>query len=255
MTASADSVSWSRTRWILTIIVVVGVQMCLIQGFSKHEQKQRFRPPAPRLSLPETTDKQLQALMDPTLLALGGPQGFSSMWMEVTNLPPVETDWEEPPRWMQMDASKLGQLFLNFEQANVAAKRSPALKLDPQPHPMDRRAAVSPLHKQSTLRALGHLTSRSPTEFPELRSWQSPELLTSSVVQVVVDRRGIVLSATVLKSSGLKEADKAAVEHARKLRFAPVANNTSTSSQTLGQLAFQWHTLPVAPSAGTSETP
>jgi TonB family protein len=63
-------------------------------------------------------------------------------------------------------------------------------------------------------------------------------VIAPSVVQVLVDPSGDVASTALLESSGFKDADDKALELARAARFAP------SSQLTLGELIFNWHTVP-----------
>ena len=66
---------------------------------------------------------ELSARVDPTLLALGGPKGFSAIWMQPTNLPPVHEEWQPPPAWLGVETGRLGQAFLEYARTNATSPR------------------------------------------------------------------------------------------------------------------------------------
>jgi hypothetical protein len=100
------------------------------------------------------------------------------------------------------------------------------------------------LPASSTLRVEGPLALRSFLIRPQLRAWPHFELLTNSVVQLVVDEGGKPATpGTLLVSSGYGPADIYALEQARIARFNPLVNVTSASN-TWGLLVFEWTTSP-----------
>jgi hypothetical protein len=101
----------------------------------------------------------------------------------------------------------------------------------------------------SSVRAEGDLGGRALETVPALPSWPHADVLSSSVVQVMVDAKGFVLSPTLVAASGLKEADLKAIEAAKQVRFQPVPSARVLGAGPRGELAwgrlvFDWHTLP-----------
>jgi hypothetical protein len=107
----------------------------------------------------------------------------------------------------------------------------------------------------------------SPIKLP---SWQDTEIDAPSIVQVLVDAAGNVVSAALLPQDIMSpanswepqmahnpQADQWAVALARTLRFAPLASATATASNApsmsnlaVGQLIFTWQTVPVTTTNG-----
>jgi len=99
----------------------------------------------------------------------------------------------------------------------------------------------------STLRVAGDLVNRRLLNPPQLQSWPALDLLTNTVVQVLVNAEGNVFSSTLLTLSGSKEADQNALDVARAARFEPLRR--SSPALTIGALIFEWHTAPLANAA------
>jgi hypothetical protein len=90
------------------------------------------------------------------------------------------------------------------------------------------------------------LASRRLLNPPKLQSWPASDLLTNSVMRVLVGADGTVISAIQLftpPGSGSKEADQQALDLSRAARFEPL--HTGAENLTFGTLIFQWHTLPL----------
>jgi len=99
----------------------------------------------------------------------------------------------------------------------------------------------------SRLEIGGALKNRRLSAQPQLRSWPFTDLLSNTVVQVMVDLQGRTFSPVVLERCGLKAADDRAVELAREMRFEnmdPLGKLAGASHMTMGELVFQWHTIP-----------
>jgi TonB family protein len=81
-----------------------------------------------------------------------------------------------------------------------------------------------------------------------LRGWPQADLLTNSIVHVLVNADGNVLSEVLLVSSGLREADEEALRLAGAAQFTPLPHDPEThrpvSRLAWGTLVFEWQTLP-----------
>ena len=199
--------------------------------------------PAIQLSIGRS---ELQTLDDPTLFALPHPHGFgTAAWLELPLIEFAPFRWTEPPQLMALPVAQLGAAFLRYAQTNVV----PQLKLETVPPPELTRLPApdepTALKQSSAVRVGGSLANRRWLNPPAiLRSWPATDLLTNSVVQVLTDPDGQILAATLLPpGSGSKAADQRALELARSARFAPVARNSG--HLTVGDLIFEWHTVPM----------
>src|SRR5207245_1360307 len=165
----------------------------------------------------------LPAVSDPTAFALPNAHGFSgAAWLTFAPLTYQLTDWTEPPRWLALDERHLGQAFAAF----VATNASPPLLIADKPLPRLTASAVyapaDPLPTQSVLRLEDDLARRPLVAPMPLPSWPHTDVLTNSIVQLLVDAEGQTLSAVLLATSGLSEADDYALKLAGGARFQPL---------------------------------
>ena len=95
------------------------------------------------------------------------------------------------------------------------------------------------LAQNSTLQVVGELAQRQLPSAICLTNWPYADVLAPCVVQALVDTAGNVVSTVILSPSGYDAADQRALELARTLRF------TSSPQPTIGQIIFNWHTVPI----------
>ena len=99
----------------------------------------------------------------------------------------------------------------------------------------------------------GNLASRALLSIPRLPSWTNTDLLTNTVVQMLVDARGYPLSMLLLGQSGFTNADGYALKLSRAMRFEPLKTGTVSDHHTpapplsLGNVIFEWQTVPPPP--------
>jgi hypothetical protein len=84
---------------------------------------------------------------------------------------------------------------------------------------------------------------------PDLPSIVHPEILSNSVVRVLVNRLGFTFSPALLSTSGSAKADTLALDLAKAVRFHTTpkhqaGNPVDDWTLTSGHLIFQWHTVP-----------
>jgi hypothetical protein len=239
---------WSGTRWLAVILLAFAAHAGFILTFGENKPAApRVVTNVPTLRLTNARD-ELIALNDPTLFAL--PQHLDFANADGLNLPEVKPPsfrWTEPPRWLPLAADGLGAMFSEFLQTNFVAGH----RLDFKPAPelsAPGLPVVSALAQNSTMQIMGELARRELPSEISLTNWPYPNVLAPCVVQVLVDATGNVVSAVVLPSeNGLaadehyEAADQRALEAARALRFKPA------SQPAVGQIIFNWHTVPVVP--------
>jgi hypothetical protein len=187
-------------------------------------------------------------LPDPTLFALPHRESFSGpAWL----LPPPQEiqpfTWTESPRFLALQADQLGadlpppNAAQLLERWPLTADFEPDLQM-----PAEVIGRIFP--DRSRARVTGGLESRSLRTHLELSPKAHTEILSNSVVQLVVDREGVPVSAALIASSGFQEADEDAVRQARATRFDPldrvVEANRPLSGLAWGELVFEWHTVP-----------
>jgi hypothetical protein len=238
---------WPVSRWVAVILLAFAAHVGFIMTFGEiRPATPRAVTNVPRLRLAPAAD-ELIGLNDPTLFAL--PQQRDFLAVGGLNLPEVKPPslrWTEPPRWLPLSGDGLGAAFAGFLQTNFFAGH--ALDFKPAPELSAPGLPVEPaLAQNSTMQIAGELAQRQLPLEMSLTNWPYPDVLAPCVVQVLVDAAGNVVSAVVLPSeNGLAgaghyaAADQRALELARALRFMPA------SQPAVGQIIFNWHTVPPA---------
>lgn len=246
-----------RRGWWLLVALVFILQLGFIFGLGGYlPVRPRPAQPAPRLRLAGPAAGEWLALNDPTLFALPHAHGFSGpAWLKIPSLGFPSREWSEPPLLLPLAVADLGvgvsRLAGSIDLGSLAplAQTAPELTLP---------AVAPPLRPgPSTFRFEGALARRPLLTPLSLTNWPCRDLLTNSVVQLVVDPAGRPVSVTLLSTSGYKEADDRALELAAAARFAPVPGSEPgktlkpATQLTWGKLIIQWQTLPL-PAADAS---
>lgn len=252
---------WSRQRWAGLLIVLLGAQLFLLGWFGARTPLQpRSISSAPQFQLADETSTAVLAITGPMLFAQGHPQGFSgSTWMSVPVPDYQPPDWSEPPQWLPLDAQQLGMGFRRFLQTNPPVALAFATKPTAPLAILEARPIASATATPSDLHLEGPLSTRSLLNSPALRGWEHSELLTNSLVRVLVNPDGNVVSEVLLISSGLKAADDEALARAGAAQFEPLPRTPggegSVPQLAWGTLVFEWQTLPSAATNGPTANP
>lgn len=191
----------------------------------------------------------IQGLSDPTIFVLPNRHGFSGpAWVNDQTFEKPSLEWTEPPRWLALDAARLGSVFCAYVATNITTRFELAEPSEPEIIPVisDFRGALAPT--QSTLRVEGELADRPLASPLALKSQPAQDMvLTSSEVALGVRDDGTVFSAKLVKSCGDRGVDEEALRLARGVRFRRLsggAGHRSPDSLSWGTLVFQWHTIP-----------
>ncbi len=261
MTSALEPVSWNRRRWGGMIAFVFVVQLALIFWLGDRNPIHP-RPPAhaPGLQLVDSSCADLLALSDPTLFALPHPEGFSGRaWLEIRDQHFEPFEWTEELRWLPLPVHELGaglkRLVPNDPLNSWPTPNLPSPQIIPP-----EISSLDIADQHSALRMEGDLASRRLLTGFDLPSWPprpltatETDLLTNTIVQLVVDAEGRPVSVTLLSSSGLAAADEHALKQASAARFeslpladpsAPDSVNAPLNHVRWGQLVFDWYTLP-----------
>jgi len=240
------SEDWSRRRWLTLIALVFAVQLAVIFEFGE----KRFPPPRAVVNVPQLTladnSGELLALEDPTLFVLPHANDFASAVWRQTFVPPQPSfRWPEPPGELLSPAGEiLGAVFIRFMQTNPFAQFSPDFK-----PPAKLSEPVLPLPpvfaNASTLQIEGDLAQRQLLNPVSLTNWPYADVIAPSKVQVLVNEAGVVVSAVLFPpdnragaAAQYEPADRRALKLALAARFAP------SSRLTVGQMIFNWRTVP-----------
>jgi TonB family protein len=231
---------WSRKKWLALIALVFAAHIALIFALGeKGEIVPRPVTNVPRLKLANDSD-ELLALDDPTLFALPHEQDFASaVWLKISGVKQPPFRFTESPRYLLApDAENLGATFQQFMQTNYFAGYQ--LDFKPQPRLSEPVLTIEPaLAQNSTLQIVGELAQRKLLNEINPPSLPFNDVIAPSKVQALVDTAGNVVSVVLLESSGLDAADSRALEIARAARFAPAKNLA------VGQMIFNWRTIPM----------
>ncbi len=203
---------------------------------------------APRFTLAGNANEFI-ALGDPTLFALPHAQDFSAqVWTKVLRPDAPDFRWQEPPRWLLLDAKNLGGALKVYLQTNAAAETPLNFKPEPQVDFPEVATEVF-FPAQSSVQISGALAQRTlltPINAPTLAV---NDVLAPSRVQVLVAPNGSVFSAVLLESCNYADViikpDQLALQLASAAQFAPAAGLM------VGELLFKWHTEPVAATGST----
>lgn len=268
---------WTRVHWFAAIAIVFALHVTLIFIFGA--RKPIAPAPvndAPSMALAAVSTDNLPGLNNATLFALPDRNGFSGLMWAPPPLSFHQQDWTEDPHWLAnsspLAVSELVAAFRHYIQTNHFAKTTFDFnQAPPLTVPVFKEQPI--LAQGSTLQASGDLANRTLLNAARLPSWPRSDVIAPSVVQVLVDAAGNVISATLLppmnswESSAVRdtvgpspvrdsEADERAIDIARNTRFAPLASHTgSLNSEPLthlsvGQLIFNWQTVPVTSTNG-----
>jgi hypothetical protein len=251
-TVSAETPHWSLERWCVFFALIFGAQLVLIFWLGRPAPLRPSAPiSVPRLRLAGTAASEVLALSDQTLFALPHLQSFSGpAWLRNPPLPFRRSEWSEPAKWLPLPSRELGEDFDRFIATNQPALSPSPARSEPQLTAPD----VAPLTvslRRSGFRIEGELSKRPILNAFDLPSWPYAELLTNTVVQLLVDGEGKPISGVQFgKGSGLAAADEYALVHARAARFetrspaGPGRIADPLRQLTWGTLIFEWHTLP-----------
>jgi TonB family protein len=248
--------SWSRRHWWWMVVLVFGAQVAVVFWLGERGPV-KPRPPGPvqTLRFLRNVSTQWLALNDPTLFALPHREGFSaSAWLAIPTNDDHPFDWTEDPDWLRLPKAGLGLIGSRLDEASPGAR----IRIPPLPAtdlPIPELFPTPPLTERSRLRLEGQLAGRlllTPFQVPDPTN---SDILTNTVVQMVVDSLGRPRSLTLLASSGFPAVDDEALSFARTARFDPLPGTEAeqdTSPSALARLAwgtliFDWHTMPLPP--------
>ena len=255
--------AWSSRRWWTVILAAFGLQVLLI---FRLEQPKAIVPrradTAPALRFGNSQMAELVALQDPTIFALPNRHGFSgNAWLKAPDVTPPSGEWSEPPRLLAADAQNWGAWFKNLAESN-APQSYPAIVIPKPIASVSTSFSIAPPPIGSRVKLRGELARRALLEPIPLPSWTNSDLLTNTIVQLLVDDRGNAVSAVLSRpGSGRTDADERALELARSARFEPApATGTSNSRSpsagwSAGAMVFEWQTIPGPSPNPLPETP
>jgi hypothetical protein len=253
----ADLCEWSATRWWTIILLVFAVHVGLVLTLENRAPITVRKAHPATLQLHAAGSPAFWAIEDPALFALPRREGFSGpAWLEVPRLEFQPQTWSEPRRYLPLNVPNLTRTFQRFIRTNPAPDFDNIVAAEPrlvQPSLF----SLPPEFPASSVAVRGGLEGRKLLSRWNLESWKAPELLTNTIIQVLVNRQGQTISAAILPpGSGHRPADLRALELARTARFQPVdSTGRATPALDIGQIVFTWKTEPPAATNTALETP
>jgi hypothetical protein len=195
--------------------------------------------------------EDLLAIQDPTLFILPHRDNFSGdVWLKMEPRTFSPTNWTEPTRPLELSREQLGAAFAVFMETNRPPRFQPRIEsgLDTDAGP----APLPPISVPSRMFAEGDLAKLRLLMPPQLPPETNADILTNTVVQMVVDAQGYPFSWVILAGSGSGDADLLALtNYARRVRFSPAEaealRTVPTNKMISGKLIFEWRTVPSTP--------
>ncbi len=234
---------WSRARLLRMVAVVFIAHVVLIYIFGARKPiTVREVKDVPQLEIAAAQNEWL-ALDDPALFALPHADPFTAPY-HVTN----SFRWSSAPYWLSLTdirAVTLSDLAQTNQFAMTRLDLKPPTTLDVPATQFGPEFAQA-----STVRLDSDLAGRQWITAPRLPLWIDNDVLLPSIVQVLVNSEGDVVSDVLLPpGSGLDVADQKALEVARGLHF------THASDSTFGEMIFNWRTVPAPETNPPAVTP
>jgi hypothetical protein len=248
-----EPTGWSGRKWVYAVVVVLALQVTFLAILGERkiptDPVPQFRTTIHFADGLPTHASALEEVGDPAAFALPTWNGFSREGWLAFDRPQFKlTDWTEPPQWLAIEVDDLGSSLHQFMQSNTIPPlliASKPLRQSPQREfPVPNVAASD----RSDFLLEGELANWTLTA--ELPSWAHPDLLTNTVLRVVIDQHGQTLATTLLGQSGQSQADDFAVRMIRAARFQPKIGKKPKQPFASGNVIFRWHTVP-ATNAGT----
>jgi len=238
-----------RLKLWIAVGLVFAAQVALLWWVGNPPpRKSRTLPPAPVFHIAEPGSRDLLALQDPTLFVLPHRENFSGdAWLKIVPRKFSPTNWTESPRPLELSPQELGAAFIAFIETNRPTRFQPRIEsgLD---EAEAGAAPLPPLSVPSRLRVEGELARLRLLNPPRVPSQTNSDLLTNTVVQLVVDANGNPFSAVLWASCGDDKANAQALSIAKAVRFAPpepaALGMVSSDKMTSGKLIFEWQTIP-----------
>ncbi len=253
----------SRIFWIGGFIFLFLLHAFAILRFG---ERRDFTPPSSKssgylfVSAESSLEAHLMALTthrDPTLFALPNPYGFSGGAWQLFQ-PGVQnpSNWSAPPEWLRLPEDQLGRSLSDYSTTNRPSEE-PLLAALRMTKRLEPRIPSEPVLTNTLVRVEGPLARRPLVKAPLLpKAVHTDTPRAPTVIAVSVNGDGLVETASIAGSSGLKTADDQAVTVARLFEFQPAAiRNVQEREKAVpiaGQLVFTWQIVTDSATAATT---
>ncbi len=251
----------SRMKLWVAAGLVFAAQVGVAFWLGNPAPMKQFHPaPAPVIYMAPDGSRDFLAVADPTLFILPHRDNFSGdAWLKMSPRTFTPTNWTEPARPLELAREQLGATFVAFMQTNLPPRFQPRIDsgLDTEEA---ASAPLQPLSVPSRLVVEGDLARLRLLTRMHLPPQTNTDLLTNTVVQIVVDAQGYPFSSVLWASSGSQDADSMALTNfAKAIRFAPpeaaALGIVPQDKMISGKLVFEWQTVPPAPTNAPTAKP
>jgi hypothetical protein len=249
-----------RLKFWLAIGIVFAAQLGLVFWLGNPPPVKHFQPASvPVIYIPDSRYRDLLAISDPTLFILPHLDNFSGdAWLKMAPRKFSPTNWTEPTRPLELPKEQLGATFVAFMQTNRSRRFQPRIESE-----LDTAAAAEaplpPISVPSRMYVEGDLAKLRLLTRLHLPPRTNSDLLTNTVIRMVVDAQGDTYSSVIWAGSGDNETDYLALTNSRAIRFSPpepeALRTVPTNKMVLGNLIFEWRTVPPAPTNAPPVTP
>jgi hypothetical protein len=240
---------WSPKKWLAIIGILFTTHVVAIFIFADHPAPVFTGAGEPWIQLIHRSVTSTQIAKsyfssDPTLFSSLSKHSYSGpAWLRINN--PVSNTFPELPAtisWLQPATNRLG---LGMLPKTGSTPRAPEQIANPAIGPLVR----TDFPTNSTARVAGEPALRALTPVINLHPWTLADVLKNSEIEIAVDANGCVVAAHILPQgrSGLADADREALDMARKLVFTPIRNDRIV----WGRLIVEWRTVAPPPAPQT----
>lgn len=251
----------SRIKMWFAIVAVFAAQVGLTFWLGTPPPVKHFQPPVlPVIHMADSRSQDLLAINDPTLFVLPHRDNFSGdAWLKMVPRKFSPTNWTEPARPLELPREQLGSAFVAFMQTNRPPRFQPRIESG-----LDTAEAAAPplppISVPSRMFVEGDLTKLRLLTPLHLPPQTNSDLLTNTVIRMVVDAQGYPYSSVIWAKSGNDDVDALALTNfARRVRFSPPEAEAlgiiPTNKMVSGKLIFEWLTVPPAPTNAPSGNP
>lgn len=255
---------WTRRRWVLGVALLTVFQFGLVFWTSENRFPEQHPPPSRTKTMLDSNllssaDSDPGAeRSDPTLFALAHPRSFSrAAWLALRPFPYSMTNPPGLPEPLSIATEELVDEFGEFVQTNVFEDHGSGNGLPPV---LSQPGLSTPVVvNASVLHVAGELRSRPWVSSRPLPQQSEPILTnTPTVVRVLVNAAGLPVSAALIATCGVAEADRDALDFSRSMRFARSGRISGGWTNQLqlasGYLTFRWHGVQwLEPGAATAQ--
>jgi hypothetical protein len=251
----------SRLKIWFAIAMVFAAQVGVAFWLGNPPPVKHFQPATvPVIYMADDRSRDLLAINDPTLFILPHRDNFSGdAWLKMAPRKFSPTNWTEPARPLDLPREQLGATFVAFMQTNHPPRFQPRIEsgLDTAEA---GAAPLPPISVPSRMFVEGDLAKLRLLTPLHLPPQTNSDLLTNTVIRMVVDAQGYPYSAVIWERSGNEDADAMALTNfARAVRFSPpeaeALRTVPTNRMVSGKLVFEWQTMPPAPTNAPSGNP